>query len=166
MPAGRPTDYREDYARMAEVACEDGGFSDLKLAKLFGVAKSTINNWKKDHPEFLDSIKKGKEAHDTERVRGSLLKRATGFAYTETTKEPMLVRDPETKEVTGTKLQVTKRVRKTVAPETAACAIWLFNRDRKNWTNPRNIQPPVNENKPEPVKIEFIEEDASGDADS
>lgn len=41
---GAPTKYQADYAHMAEVACSEAPFTDLKLSKLFNVSKSTIRN--------------------------------------------------------------------------------------------------------------------------
>ncbi len=52
---GRPTDYEERFCQMAYVACSEGGFTDKKLAKLFGVCESTINTWKREYPEFRDT---------------------------------------------------------------------------------------------------------------
>ena len=71
---GAPPKYRKDYARQAFVACSEGGFTDAKLAKLFDVTKRTVASWKQDIPEFLHSVKAGKEKYDTELVEESLLK--------------------------------------------------------------------------------------------
>ena len=133
MKIGPKPKYKEDYPRMARVACEEGGFTDVKLAKLFGVSKSLINNWKHDHPEFLVAIKAGKEAFDTEHVEKALLKRALGFSYDETTKELIDNLDPLTKEEKPLIMGAVKKVRKKVAGDVKAQTFWLRNRNRERW---------------------------------
>lgn len=64
-PGGRPTKYKEEYAEQARKLCLLGATDD-KLADFFEVAVSTINNWKIDHPEFLESIRAGKHIADME----------------------------------------------------------------------------------------------------
>ena len=91
MPAGRPTDYKSDYAWMAKVACEEGGFTDKKLAKLFGCSTATIHAWKKEFPKFLSSIVKGKNEFDCMKGEKSLLKRAQGYKFTEKPVNALLI---------------------------------------------------------------------------
>jgi hypothetical protein len=38
--------------------------SSAELAQFFEVSEATITNWKTDHPDFLQSIKKGKDEAD------------------------------------------------------------------------------------------------------
>ena len=128
---GRPIKFQDDFIRMARVACEEGGFTDLKLAKLFNVSKATINNWKKDFPKFLDSIKLGKDTWDCLIAEKSLLKRVMGFRYTETTREPASE---------GLTLAVTKKVSKIIAPDVKACDIWLCNRNPERWRKLKHVE--------------------------
>jgi hypothetical protein len=51
---GRPTKYEHEYADQAKKLCFLG-FIDRELAGFFEVEESTINKWKKDYPEFLES---------------------------------------------------------------------------------------------------------------
>ncbi|MEE9356524.1 MAG: helix-turn-helix domain-containing protein [Methylococcaceae bacterium] len=120
--AGRPTEYKEEYNELAEKACKIFGADDKKLAKFLEVCKSTITTWKKKHPEFLASIKKGKDFYDTNEVEGSLLRRALGYKVTETHK----VLDEKTGEI------ITKEVIKHVVSDTAIL-FWLKNRNPKRW---------------------------------
>ena len=60
---GRPTLYRAEYAEKAYKVCLLGA-TDVDLASFFKVSKATINNWKRDHPEFLDSIRRGNSRPD------------------------------------------------------------------------------------------------------
>jgi transposase-like protein len=58
---GRPTDYCEEFVEMAYVACSEGGFTDKKLAQLFGCNPDTIYEWKKQYKDFSMSIQEGKD---------------------------------------------------------------------------------------------------------
>lgn len=61
----RPTKYQEAYAEQARKLCLLG-YTDAELADFFEVSEATINNWKLEYPEFLESIK---------RVRPSLMQK-------------------------------------------------------------------------------------------
>jgi hypothetical protein len=56
------------------------GATDKDLARIFGVSDATIDNWKARHPDFLGSLKDGKEEADN-RVERSLYTRAVGYSY-------------------------------------------------------------------------------------
>lgn len=115
----RPTDYRKEYAEQARKLCLLG-YTDKQLADFFNVNERTINRWKKDYPEFCQSIKKGKEVADIEVIE-SLYKRAVGFEYDETE----LKTDGNAK---------SKRViKKLVVPDTTAQIFWLKNRQPEMW---------------------------------
>lgn len=135
-PRGAPTKYNKDYARQAEVACSEGGFTNPKLAKLFGVATSTIGAWMKDYADFSDAIKRGKEAWDNIKVEDALLKRSLGYKYNEITKEPD-EQDPS-------KLRITKIIKKEVVPDTTAQIFWLTNRNRSKWKRNTDLEHKIN----------------------
>lgn len=132
---GRRSDYKEEFNEQAYKLCLLGAI-DEELAKFFKVSKVTINAWKKRHPEFLNSIKRGREVADAE-IAHSLYKKGKGYNYTELHR----------KKVDGTTVE-TKRIRKHIPPDTAAAFIWLKNRTRHKkfpWTD-------SNENIPAPGK--------------
>lgn len=52
MPGGRPTDYKEEYCNSV-IEFGKQGFSRVQMAAEFEVAKATIQNWEKEHSEFL-----------------------------------------------------------------------------------------------------------------
>lgn len=55
MPAGRPTLYRPEYcAKVIELGKE--GNSRVQIAAELGVAKSTLQEWEKEFPEFSVAI--------------------------------------------------------------------------------------------------------------
>lgn len=139
---GRKPAYDEKYNNIVYIACKEGGFTDIKLARLLGVCKQTINNWKKQHPAFYEAMQKGKDEFDTLNVENDLLKNARGFKYTETTKEPALVqiKDEDGKTIgVEEKLVITKTVQKTVTPSTTAQIYWLKNRNQKRWRDRKEI---------------------------
>ncbi len=79
---GRPTKYKEEYAvQVYNYALL--GATDEDLARIFDVCIATIQNWKIDYPEFVDTIKKGKDEADGQVVK-SLYQRALGYTIKET----------------------------------------------------------------------------------
>ena len=116
---GRPTGYRSDYARMAYRHCLLGS-TDKQLADLFGVSPRTIDLWKKRHPEFLRSLKKGRNEADA-LVAEHLYKRACGF----TRKAVKIFNDG------GEPLVVPYT--EYFPPDTTAAIFWLKNRQPARW---------------------------------
>jgi len=125
---GRPSKYKPEYAEQVYKLCLLGA-TDRELADFFGVSEQTLNTWKSQYPEFLESIKRGKLVADTE-VAASLYKRAKGYQYEEITVEP----GKDGKEA------VTKRVVKEVAPDTGAAMAWLKNRRPQYWRDKQEIE--------------------------
>lgn len=120
MAGGRPSDYKEEYTELAYNYCLLGA-TDSDLADFFGVVESTINNWKKDYPEFLESLKRGKQQADAQ-VAKSLFKRATGYVH------------PETKiATTDGMITDSKEFDKHYAPDPTAAIFWLKNRQPDKW---------------------------------
>ena len=64
MPAGRPSAY--DPAKLEEVEnyCLLG-CTDEQLSNFLEISVETLYGWKRDKPEFLQAIKKGKEIADS-----------------------------------------------------------------------------------------------------
>lgn len=146
---GRPTKYKEEYAEQA-YKLSLLGMTDAQMADFFEVNESTINNWKIEYPEFLESIKKGKEIADVEVVM-ALRKRALGYQYEEVKKE-------ESEQ--GVRSTVTV---KEVVPDTTAQIFWLRNRQPDKWTN--NPIPDDQDQVATPVKIVVNVEDARKNGD-
>lgn len=105
------------------------GLTDEQIAENMGIATSTLYNWKKEHLEISESLKKGKEVVDIQ-VENALLKRALGYTYKETTSE--CDEDGE--------LKVTKVVTKEVVPDTTAQIFWLKNRRPDLWRDKQSIE--------------------------
>lgn len=132
--AGRPTEYKESYNRQVEKLCLLGS-TDKDIADFFEVSETTINNWKLKHPEFLESIKRGKISADAN-VASRLYKRAIGYEHDEdkifnNNGEPLIV--PTIKHV---------------QPDTTAAIFWLKNRQPKMWRDKQEVDvtvSPLNE---------------------
>ena len=146
-PGGRPTKYREEYVEQAYKYCLLGA-DDKKLATLFDVDEVTVNNWKKEHPEFFQSIKKGKEVADAE-VAHSLYHRAKGFENDEV----------QVFQYQGSPVVVP--IRKYYAPDTGAAMAWLKNRQPAKWRDKQDIE--VTGLNGGPIEIEHVASLSDGD---
>jgi len=79
MPAGRPSPYKPDFARIAERLCRNGA-TDLEVADILGVSVRTFYRWCLLHDEFTAAVRTGKGAAD-DRVERALYQRAVGYDY-------------------------------------------------------------------------------------
>lgn len=118
---GRPSSYKAEYAQQVAKLCRLGA-TDKEIAAFFEVHEDTINEWKKVHPEFSESLKEGKAAADAE-VADKLFKRATGYEH----KAVKIVADAKT----GAEHQVEYIER--YPPDTTAAIFWLKNRRPDLW---------------------------------
>lgn len=164
---GRPTKYKPEFVVIAGELCRKKGYTDKNLAAHFKVSESTIDDWKKRYPGFLESLKKGKDEFDTRIVEQALLKRAVGYSYDETTQEPVIVDkgevdekdigEGETVEVAvESSLVVTKVVTKEIAPDVVADIFWLKNRQPQRWSDKKEIDHRV-EGITEPLTFEEMQ---------
>jgi hypothetical protein len=92
----------------------------LRCADFLEISEATLNNWKQEHPKFLESIKRGKLQADAT-VAKSLYHRACGYSHKavkifqhggQTIEHEYIERYP---------------------PDTAAAIIWLKNRRPQEW---------------------------------
>ncbi len=141
--AGAPTLYREEYNEQARKLCLIGA-TDKDLADFFEVEESTINNWKKANPEFLESIKAGKQLADSN-VADRLYQRAIGFEHD--AEEIKVVSDGMGAGSSIERVQV----RKIYPPDTAAAIFWLKNRQRDKWRDKVETGFTDNEGKDRPL---------------
>lgn len=117
--AGRPEDYRPEYAAIARGVCRLGA-TDFDLAQEFGVTTATIWLWRSKHEEFLNATLEGKEAFDS-RAERSLAMRAVGYSYHSEKVfnfEGQIIRAP---------------IVEHVPPDVNACRLWLMNRRPDKW---------------------------------
>lgn len=110
------------------------GLTDEQIANNLGISKDTFYRYKKEHSDFSDILKKGKEIVDYQ-VENALLKRALGYQYKETTTERIYNAEKEKYEMV-----VAKEVVKEVQPDTTAQIFWLKNRKPKEWRDKQQIE--------------------------
>ena len=122
---GRPTKYRDEYAETAYKLCLLG-HTDSELASFFEVDEATINRWKDKHPDFCESLNKGKDFADAD-VAHSLFRRATGYEHPE----------DDIRVVSG-ELTITPTI-KRYPPDSTAIAYWLNNRSRGKFRQRQEI---------------------------
>ena len=120
----RPSKYKPEFANQAyKLALLHA--TDKEIADFFEVTEQTLNNWKKDHPGFFESLKEGKRKADAD-VADSLYQRAMGFTH----------ESEEIKVIDGEVVRVP--VTKQYPPDTAAAIYWMNNRTRRSanpWSN-------------------------------
>jgi len=126
-PNGRPTKYDPNYNEQAYKLCLLGA-TDKDLANFFEVEEPTINNWKKEYPDFFQSLKAGKQVADSV-IATKLFHRAKGYEHVETI----------TASFQG-KITDQRDVIKHYAPDTTAAIFWLKNRQPEKWRDVQRIE--------------------------
>lgn len=146
MPAGRPTDYREEFAEQALKLCKLGA-TNAVLADFFETTTQTINNWASAHQEFFDAIKVGKTEAD-EVVEKSLYQRAVGYTHDAihfSSYEGRVTQTP---------------FREHLPPDAASMIFWLKNRKPNEWRDRREVTGP--DGGPIAVTVARFTEEPSG----
>lgn len=143
------------------------GLTDEQIARNMGVARSTLNDWKKKFPDISDALKKGKEVVDRQ-VENALLKRALGYEFTERTAKVVdrdkdvieserrefenrykldhpeaglqEVKDAAVRAVPTRERIVFLEVDKQMAPDTTAGIFWLKNRKPEEWRDRKETE--------------------------
>jgi DNA-binding XRE family transcriptional regulator len=126
-PGGRPTKFKPEYVDLAEKYALLGA-TDSQMAQFFDVTEQTLNSWKSEFPEFLESLKRGKEQADAH-VSHSLYWRARGYSHASEkifcTKNGEIVR-AETVE--------------HYPPDPTSMIFWLKNRRPKEWRDKTEVE--------------------------
>lgn len=123
---GRPSKYNPDFNFQVEKLAKLGA-TDKEIADFFNIQESTLNNWKIEHPEFMESIKRGKIIADSN-VAQSLYHRAIGYQHKDT---DIRVVD---------KGIVETPIVKYYPPDPTAAIFWLKNRRSKEWRDKQEVQ--------------------------
>lgn len=142
MNKGRPTSYREEYNEQAYKLCLLGA-TDKDMADFFGVSEVTLNAWKKEHENFLKSLKQGKENADAN-IAKSLYHRALGYEHPE---DDIRVCD-------GT-IAVTPTI-KRYPPDTTAAIFWLKNRQSGKWRDKQEVEHSGLPTPPSVLQVEVV----------
>jgi hypothetical protein len=115
------------------------GLTDEQIGKNLGISKDTFYRYKKEHQDFSDALKKGKEVIDFE-VENALLKKALGFK--ETVKKGIKVKDViynngKRERETETIELVDEEI--YIVPDTTAQIFWLKNRKPLAWRDKQEL---------------------------
>ena len=130
---GRPTKYLPEYCNVAEVICRRFGANRKQIAETLGIQQDMITKWIKTHPEFLQSIKRGREAYDIRVIEKSLRMKATGFEYEEVTIKQVTIKRGRGNDMITLPATEKTIFRKKAVPDVAACIFWLVNRQPDKW---------------------------------
>jgi len=124
---GAPSKYKEEYVEQVEKLYRLGS-KDTQVADFFNVTEQTLHNWKASRPDFLESIRAGKDYWDGEAIEKSLCKRAMGYTVEEEKHE---------EGTAGTKTTITKR---HIPASDTAMIYWLNNRSRGRFKQKQEVE--------------------------
>lgn len=124
------------------------GLTDEQIAKNMGIATSTLYEWKKQHPEISEALKKAKEVADR-MVENSLFERALGGAHTikKTFKVKHTYYDSQGRKCEKEEL-ITGEDEVYIPGDTTAQIFWLKNRKPDVWRDKQNVHVEGNINNP------------------
>ena len=122
---GRPTKFNAKMQRQAKILAEKG-FIDDEIAEVLGITQQTLNNWKKVHEKFFESLKKAKKIADQVVVR-KLYERACGYEH------------PEDKIFNNNGEALIVETIKHYAPDPVSCIFWLKNRLPGEWREKKEL---------------------------
>lgn len=166
MAGGRPTDYKEEYNEQAYKLCLLGA-TDANLADFFNVCEATINNWKNNHPSFLESIRAGKRIADSavaeslfNGARDRLVPKQQAFKVKE------VLYNDKGQRIEREKIEVVT-LEEFVPGDFRNQQFWVKNRNPENWKDKQEIDHMSSDGSmaPKPTKIVFTKgskEDGSG----
>lgn len=123
---GRKTRYAKSICAMVQNYCLLGA-TDTELAAFLEISERTLNNWKKAHPEFMQSIKDGKEIADA-KVGMALFQRATGYSHNDV-------------HISNYQGDITEtEIVKHFPPDPTSMIFWLKNRQKEKWRDVKAIE--------------------------
>ena len=130
MGVGRKSGFKEEYVQLAENYALLGA-TDEELADFFNVNVATLNRWKKQFPEFRESLKKGKAVADAN-VASKLYNRAIGY-------------DCKATKIVTYEGKVTDQVEyvEHYPPDTTAASLWVRNRQPGKWRDKKEVESQV-----------------------
>ena len=103
------------------------GATEKQIASNLGISYSTFNKYKAEKEEFAEFLKNGRETLVL-KLRGALVKKALGFAYTEK-------KENRKKDESGAITEYVEETTKQALPDVAALNLCLKNYDPDEWAN-------------------------------
>jgi hypothetical protein len=137
---GTPSKYNPDQHPFMAWALAIRGRTNKEIAAGLSISTGTLHAWSRSHPEFLSSLKAGKDVADA-KVENSLFIRAFGYEYEEV----------KTKEEDG--FTRTEKTVKHVPGDTTAMIFWLKNRRPGDWKDKREHVVGGEDGKPVAIKV-------------
>lgn len=137
-------DYVKPYLPLISEWCRT--MTEQQIAEKLGIAYSTFNQYKVDYPEVKEAIKKGRQNLVAE-LKGSLIKKANGYEYTEKKVTTECVKWPDEMyealidagftpdQIASSRIVKTEVAHKKMAPDVAAINLALKNYDKEDWAN-------------------------------
>lgn len=125
-PGSKPVKWNSDLIHTAYLLALLGA-TDQQIADVMDVDPDTITRWKKNKPEFLEALNRGKLGADTKVVQ-AFYKCATGYYYEE----------DDVRVVRGE--VIVSRIKKWKAADPWTCSKWLALRQRGNWSETTKIE--------------------------
>ena len=110
--------------RLDEIeAMARNGATEQQIAKCFGITRQTFYKYKNQNTDIFNAIKKGRVSL-VEDLKGTLIKKAKGFSYT----EKKLIKE-------NGKVVREEIYTRSSLPDVAALNLLLKNYDKENWSN-------------------------------
>ncbi|RYJ44553.1 hypothetical protein [Flavobacterium beibuense] len=126
--------YNPNFPDQAHKLCLLGA-TDKDLASFFGICKSTLANWKKQHTDFNQAVLRGKKAADME-VAASLYQATLDRIIT--TKQAIKCKevyyDENGKRVEKERVEIVE-VEKHIPADFRSQQFWLKNRNPQQWSD-------------------------------
>ena len=124
----------QDKLTLLEAWARDG-LTDEQIANNMGISVASLYNYKNQHLEILEALKKGKEVVDIE-VENSLLKKC--FGYNVPVKKTFKLKRTEYDSETGKKIKEYEELVEGydevhIPADTTSQIFWLKNRKPKQW---------------------------------
>ena len=122
------------------------GATERQVAEKLGIAYSTFNDYKVKYPELTELLEKSRRNLVAD-LRGTLIKKAMGFDYTETKvvkehiemphelREALLSSGFTREQIEQASLIRTEVMNKHATPDVAALNLALKNYDKDDWSN-------------------------------
>jgi hypothetical protein len=130
--AGAPVKYMASTHPYIVQKLYEIGATDEMIAKSIGIRRETFFVWKKKYPELSNTAKA--KAETDAKVVEALNKRCLGYDVFE--EDVASAVDADGKPIG---IRTIRRKKKHIPPDTLAMKFWLMNRQRKEWTERREI---------------------------
>lgn len=119
------------------------GMTNLEIAGKMGISEETFYKWQREHAEFSEALKKGKEVIDRE-VEEALNKKTLGYTVTvEKMVKLKRVTYENGKKVCEEEYLEPCTEEQYIPPDTTAQIFWLKNRKPKDWRDKQEIESTV-----------------------